>query len=136
MGMLNAMPCAVPGKGDSGRPAVTAPGESRYCEVRFKRARDLTDQDVIKYQGQWREVFAVYRSEANVVAEFGQLDEHTPGAGKLIEQFRDAFDRILDTYVILRIWLHEKSADEDEDELVTVYRNELFEVQTLPAFLP
>jgi hypothetical protein len=54
----------------------------------------------------------------------------------LLEQVREAFDRIMDTYVILRIWLHEKSPAEVESELVTMYRNELFEVQALPSNVP
>jgi hypothetical protein len=129
MAVQQEIPCPGP---------ATAPRVPRYCEVRLKRARDLTDEDVINHNGRWREVLAVYRREDDIYAEWGLPGAAAPGApeDQLPERVREAFDRILDTYVILRIWLHEESPAEVEDELVTVYRNELFEVQTLPANVP
>jgi hypothetical protein len=107
-----------------------------YCEVLRKRARDLRDTDVIRHYGEWREVLSVYHGEEEAQRGLGLSDPPLPRETVLAEQVRDAFDRCADTYVILRLWVHEKSADQMEDMFVTVYRNELVEVQSLPACGP
>ena len=104
-----------------------------YYEVRLKRARDLTDTDVIRHEGHWREVVAVHDNKADFFADMGiGTDEPAPYAAKYILQANAAFDRALETYVIVRLWLHEKGDGYDpEDRHITMYRNELVEVQAL-----
>jgi hypothetical protein len=103
-----------------------------YCEIKQKRARDLTNRDVIRHQGCWREVFGVYQSMEDITGEF---DLSQPYAQELAEQARKAFEELdMEAYVILRLFVPERSTSgELADQWVTLYRNDLMEVQTLPA---
>lgn len=103
-----------------------------YCEIKHKRARDLTHRDVIKHQGRWREVFGVYPGMEDLEGEF---DLSQPYAKTLATQAEKAFEELdMDAYVIVRLFVPERSTSgELADEFVTLYQNDLIDVQSLPA---
>lgn len=115
----------------------------RWCDVRTKRAEDITSYDVIRWNGQWTEVFQVYRDMDEWEAEFGAIGGITepeilpgqPNPG--YRQAQEALDWAAPTWVLLRLFdLEHANPGESPDFTVRVYKFELIEVQTLPAFLP
>lgn len=123
-----------------------------YTDIRAKRARDVTDQDVIRLAAgtlewsgesyrpnlhrsmitaeprllhQWREVLGTYHDLDALCAEFN--DNTHPELFKVAE---DHFNRSVPAWVVLRLLLPEYGTDgETSDVFVVIYRNELVEVQ-------
>jgi hypothetical protein len=140
---------------------IEEPGNSRYCEIRLKRARDLTDRDVIrlaagqivrvegemetapghvtlhpqnrgKITGPWREVLDVYDSMEPLQAQFGELTAEYRKPLRELAEF--AFDRTDECYVLVRLLIHERSRDELDDVFAVLYRHDLAETQSLPVW--
>ena len=120
-----------------------------------RRARDLAGVDVIRLHdrqvisflyvglgrgvyrrgvtlaGRWREVLGVYRDNAELEAEFGVLDDDAD----LRMLAARAFDRAWPGWVLVRVCLPEAGDGFDvEDVFVLLERNELIDVQSLPAY--
>ena len=115
----------------------------RWCDVRTKRAEDITSYDVIKWNGRWTEVFQVYRDMDEWEAEFGAIGgitdpENLPGIpNPEYRKAQEALDWSASTWVLLRLFdLANANPAENPDFTVKVYKFDLIEVQTLPAFLP
>jgi hypothetical protein len=105
----------------------------RWCDIRTRRATDLTDQDVIMLNGQWTEVLGVYRDMDEWEAEFGALGGDTAGPER--ELAEDALDWSTPTWVLLRVFdLASSDPATTGDRLVKVYKFSLIPVQTLPAW--
>lgn len=113
--------------------------EPRYCEVRTIRALDITDNMVIrKCDGapwrQWREVMGVYRSLDELDATFSRdyIMEAMPSVWAKAAKLLDLTE---DFYVGVQVVVQEKcTGAEIEDDWLWLYRFELVEVQTLPAW--
>jgi hypothetical protein len=110
----------------------------KWCEIRTKRARDLSDDDIIRvrvpgHELRWREIFEVFHHMGEVEAVFSReyLRDVMPEAEKL---FDAAFEhKPEDTYVVVRLMLQEDSTGgEIEDACVMLDALDLVEVQSLP----
>jgi len=123
----------------SGRAARTRdaaqPGGSPWCGTRAKRAQDLTDADVIRYDGQWREVLAVYRSTEEWEELHGPLSGPDARPGPEAETARAALDWASPMWVLIELLSTDKSTPAETDyDLIRLYRFDLAETQTLPAY--
>lgn len=104
-----------------------------YCTIVQKRAKDLNDRDVIRWNGTWREVLAVWHSEMDIADDMG--DDWRELAPGIAMQADKAFGRILSgQFVIVRLLDQDKSVDEVEAITVSMYHLDLMHVQSLPAW--
>jgi hypothetical protein len=115
----------------------------RWCDSRTKRAEDITPYDVIRRNGRWTEVFGVYRDMDEWEAEFGAIGGITgPDIGSRqpnpeYEAAKEALDWGTPTWVLLRLFdLEAANPVENPDFTVKVYKFDLIEVQTRPAWEP
>jgi hypothetical protein len=115
----------------------------RWCGAQTKRAEDITPYDVIKWNKQWTEVFQVYRTMDEWEAEFGAIGGITDPdilPGQPSPEYRRAaetLDWAVPTWVLLRLLDRGNATpDASPDIVVRLYKYDLVEVQTLPAFLP
>jgi hypothetical protein len=107
----------------------------RWCDTRTRRAEDLTERDVIFWEGQWTEILGVYRTVDEWEAEFGAIGGDLDGPERKIAV--DTLDWAAPTFVLLRLFdLGNSNPVETADMVVRVYRFELIETQTLPAWEP
>lgn len=107
----------------------------RWCDVRTRRAEDLTSQDVIRWKNRWTEVMGVYRDMDEWEHEFGAIGGDTAGPERKLTI--DALDWASPAWVLLRLFdLDSSNPAETADTVARVYRFELIEVQTLPAWEP
>jgi hypothetical protein len=109
----------------------------RWCDVRTRRAEDLTSYDVIRWNGKWAEVFQVYRDMDEWEAEFGAIGGDVSPYTAEHQEAVNALDWAAPTWVLLRLFdLDNANPAENPDFVVKVYKFELIEVQTLPAWEP
>jgi hypothetical protein len=109
-----------------------------FCTTGLKRAKDLTDQDVIRHQGMWREILDIYHDWEDVWAVHSQQTLEEPWAAGMKGKFTEAFDNHWeDSYVVLRLLDQNRSTPaEIEDIYVVMYTYDLAEVQSLPRWEP
>lgn len=114
----------------------------RWTEPRWRQATDLTDRDVIFWEGQWTEVLGVYRDmdewELHFGATPGQLIPPSADAWTEDRQFaEDALDWSSGMYVVLRLLDRENSnPGEIADKFVKVYQYEPVKTQSQPTWQP
>jgi hypothetical protein len=113
--------------------------DSRFCEIKLMRAKDLTNRDVFtpKRGDPWREILGIYHDWHELHAEFGQEAISLDDAyyKNLKAMAADAFDRAA-LYVIVRYQIQETSRDGINDTFRMFYAFDLVEVQSLPAWEP
>lgn len=114
----------------------------RWTEPRWRQATDLTDRDIIFWEGQWTEVMGVYRDMDEWELTFG------PSPANLIPQSADAWaedhrfaEDALDwssaMFVVLRLLDRPNSnPGEIADKFVKVYQYEPVKTQSQPTWQP
>lgn len=110
---------------------TNAQRRDRWCDIRTRRADDLTDQDVIAWEGQWTEVADVIRDMNAWDAVYG------PSRSEERKFAEDSLDWASPVYVVLRLFdIKNSNPGELADRFVRVYRYDLIQVQVLPAYIP
>jgi hypothetical protein len=111
----------------------------RWTEPRFRQATDLTDRDIIFWDGQWTEILGVYRDMDEWEQHFGAARPDLPQSSWDEDRMfaENALDWSSSMYVVLRLLDRPNSnPGEIADKFVKVYQYEPVKTQSQPAWQP